>query len=164
MIRFVYWCGVLRGRLKTLLNPRVTKQGQLRCGKSVKFDTNYSSGLIRFEGTAFLDDHTRFRLRGNGLITIGSGTTFNRFNSINCSKEIRIGHNCKFGEFIGIYDMNYCLNSEESVSKPIVIGDNVRVGSNSIIVAGAIIGDNSIIGAGVIVRGEVAPNCIYIGK
>ena len=53
MIRFVYWCGVLRGRLKTLLNPRVTKQGQLRCGKSVKFDTNCSSGLIRFEGTAF---------------------------------------------------------------------------------------------------------------
>jgi acetyltransferase-like isoleucine patch superfamily enzyme len=49
------------------------------------------------------------------------------------------------------------------VVAPIVIGNNVFVGVNSILMPGARIGDNSVIGAGSVVKGEIAPDTIAAG-
>lgn len=45
----------------------------------------------------------------------------------------------------------------------IIIGNNVFVGFNAIILPGTIIGDNVIVGAGSIVRGKLEPNSVYAG-
>jgi acetyltransferase-like isoleucine patch superfamily enzyme len=45
----------------------------------------------------------------------------------------------------------------------IVIGNNVSIGTNSIIMPGVTIGDNSIVGAGAIVTHNVPPNSVVAG-
>ena len=46
----------------------------------------------------------------------------------------------------------------------VVIGDNVFLGANSVILAGTIIGDNCIIGAGAVVKGTFEANSVIAGN
>jgi acetyltransferase-like isoleucine patch superfamily enzyme len=45
-----------------------------------------------------------------------------------------------------------------------VIGDNVFLGANSIILKGVVIGENTVIGAGSVVVDDVPPNCVAVGN
>lgn len=47
--------------------------------------------------------------------------------------------------------------------KPIIIGDNVFIGINCVILPGTIIEDNVIVGAGSIVKGRLKENSVYAG-
>lgn len=49
------------------------------------------------------------------------------------------------------------------VFSPIIIGNNVHIGWNAIIMPGVTIGDNCIIGAGAIVTKSIPPNSIAVG-
>lgn len=49
-------------------------------------------------------------------------------------------------------------------SIPIRIGNNVWIGSNSVILPGVSIGDNSVIGAGSIVTKDIPPNVVAVGN
>ena len=49
-------------------------------------------------------------------------------------------------------------------AKPIVIGDNVWVGGNVVILGGVTIGDNVVIGAGSVVTKDIPPNSLAVGN
>lgn len=49
-------------------------------------------------------------------------------------------------------------------SIPVKIGNNVWIGSNSVILPGVSIGDNSVIGAGSIVTRDIPPNVVAVGN
>lgn len=51
-----------------------------------------------------------------------------------------------------------------SFDKEVVIGKNVWIGINSIILKGTVIGDNSIIGAGSVVTGTIPANALAVGN
>lgn len=55
-------------------------------------------------------------------------------------------------------------HSEHDKSPPIVIGNNVFVGSNSVILRGVNIGSNVVIGAGSIVAKDIPSNSIALGN
>ncbi|WP_425659656.1 acyltransferase [Tenacibaculum ascidiaceicola] len=46
----------------------------------------------------------------------------------------------------------------------VIIGNNVFLGANSVILAGSKIGDNCIIGAGAVVKGEFESNSVIVGN
>ena len=46
---------------------------------------------------------------------------------------------------------------------PIIIGNNVYVGCNCVLLPGSRIGDNVVIGAGSVVRGDLESNSVYAG-
>ncbi|MCR2897641.1 acyltransferase, partial [Escherichia coli] len=46
-------------------------------------------------------------------------------------------------------------------SKPIIIGNNVWIGSSSVILNGVEIGNNSVISAGSVIRSSIPENSIY---
>ena len=52
----------------------------------------------------------------------------------------------------------------EYKTAPIIIGNNVWVGANTVILRGAEIGDNSVIGAGCIVKGKIPENSVFVQK
>lgn len=52
----------------------------------------------------------------------------------------------------------------EMYSYPVVIGENVWIGSNSVICPGVTIGDNTVIGAGSIVTKDIPANCVAAGN
>ena len=49
------------------------------------------------------------------------------------------------------------------IKKPVIIGDNVEIGSNAVILPGVEIGNNSTIGAGAVVVENIPPNSIAAG-
>ena len=54
-------------------------------------------------------------------------------------------------------------HSDIDLFKEIIIGNNVFIGLNSIILPGTVIEDNVIVGAGSIVKGQLKKNSIYAG-
>lgn len=52
---------------------------------------------------------------------------------------------------------------EPPSARPVVVGDNVLVGANAVVLEGVHIGDNAVVAAGAIVTGDVPENAVVAG-
>jgi acetyltransferase-like isoleucine patch superfamily enzyme len=92
--------------------------------------------------------------------------------SIFCRQSILIGKNVMVGGGARIWDTDFhdlsikkrMLPLDRGKSKPIVIGDNVFVGANSIILKGVVIGNNAVLGAGSVVSCNVPSHEVWAGN
>ena len=101
--------------------------------------------------------------------------------NIHLWKEVFINSGCKFQAQGGIYigdkslighntviaTINHEINPEmrrDLIPSRVTIGNNVWIGSGSIILPGVSIGDNSIIGAGSVVTKNIPDNCVAAGN
>lgn len=101
--------------------------------------------------------------------------------NIHLGKGVFINAGCKFQDQGGIYigdgalighntvlaTLNHGILPEERhdlIPKPIRIGKNVWIGSNSTILPGVSIGDNAVIGAGSVVTKDIPENMIAVGS
>lgn len=89
---------------------------------------------------------------------------------ITSCERISIGNGCAFGTNVSIYDHDhtYVKNGNQPWDKtktaPIIIGNNVWIGCNVIILRGSIIGDNCVVAAGSIIKGIYAPSTLIYQK
>ncbi len=125
------------------------------------FQTGYKIGRY---------NSTRLTARGtDSRITIGEDSNLNGVN-IFARKSIVIGNNAEIASGVIITDLNghptYSLNRAigEDKPQPVIIGKNVWIGLNSIILKGTEIGDNCIVSAGSVVKGKFPPNSIITGN
>lgn len=112
-------------------------------------------------------------LRPNARIEIGDDTGISGA-SICAASEIRIGKQCLFGANVVIADTDfhsikpenrrYNNNPEDIAVTPVFIGDNVFIGTGTIVLKGVAIGNNSVIGAGSVVTKNVPENSIAAGN
>jgi maltose O-acetyltransferase len=85
------------------------------------------------------------------------------------SVQVSIGDNCYFGSSVVITDASHPFDAHErtgnhgTISKPVVIGDNVWICSNATICQGVHIGNNVIVAANTCVRHDVPDNAIVAG-
>lgn len=79
---------------------------------------------------------------------------------------IHFGSNIEMGAGVKIISSNHEEGdySKSKIVKPIVIGDNVWIGSNAVILPEVKIGDNVIIGAGAVVTKDISANSIAVGN
>jgi lipopolysaccharide O-acetyltransferase len=110
-------------------------------------------------------------------IAIGDHVCFSDGVHISSIASIVIGSHSLFGSRIYVSDHNHGIYSGEPQSSPeeapahrllggggpVVIGENVWVGDNSVIIGPATIGRGAIIGANSVVRGMVPSNTIVAG-
>lgn len=106
-----------------------------------------------------------------GNICIGKHCFFNRGCSLTSRILIEIGDDSIFGENVSIYDHNHRteigdgpFRTQGFDDEPVRIGNNVWIGSGSIILAGVSIGDNCVIAAGSVISKSVPSNSILIQK
>lgn len=102
-------------------------------------------------------------------VTIGDGTYINSNLTLVDDYIIRIGSGVLFGPNVTIsttgHPVHYKLRPHgEMYSFEVNIGDNVWIGSNTVICPGVTIGENSVIGAGSIVVKDIPANCIAVGN
>lgn len=100
-------------------------------------------------------------------ITLGENVFINSGCRFQDQGGIIIGNRCLIGHNVVIATLNHDLNPEKRQSlipKPVKIGCNVWIGSNSTILPGVTIGDNAVIGAGSVVTKDVPDNMIAAGN
>jgi len=106
------------------------------------------------------------------LIRIGNNCMLNG-TVIHSRSRVVIGDNCMFGAGTVILDSDFhstTINPDirreqtQAVDCPVMIGNNVWIGRNVIILKGVTIGDNSIVAAGSVVTKNIPPNQVFGGN
>jgi maltose O-acetyltransferase len=92
------------------------------------------------------------------------------------NNKITIGKSGLLAPYVQIYTAIHPLRASDRIikrgsehmyitsSKPVVIGDNVWVGGNSVILPGVTIGNNVTIGAGSVVTKDIPDNVLAYGN
>ena len=142
------------------------KTAKINLGNGCRIRSSVISNLIG------LYQRTIITAKGNGIIDFGddigmSGVT------IYARESIKIGAKCLIGANTKILDNDFHpvdaqirkeTPGQHIPSAPVVIGENVFIVCNCLILKGTEIGDNTTIGAGSVVTGKIPANCIAAGN
>jgi|SaaInlStandDraft_5_1057022.scaffolds.fasta_scaffold21048_2 acetyltransferase-like isoleucine patch superfamily enzyme len=132
-----------------------------------KIDVSKSANL-NILGTIVLRSNVLLAVRDNASLTIKDNCFFNRYTSIVCRENIKVGKNSIFGEGVKIYDndhkiINGVVCRDKFSTKKIIIGDSCWIGNGVNILKGSIVKDKTIIGAMSLVKRELNKEGIYAG-
>jgi acetyltransferase-like isoleucine patch superfamily enzyme len=148
---------------------RVAKRGAIRLGDNVSINSRTGSNLVG------RTNPTIFHCMGDGHITFGNNSGCS-FAVLSSKSSIRIGDHTKLGGNARIYDHDYhavdYLSRRSPVNDiaacktaPVVVGDDILIGANAIILKGVTIGDRSIVGAGsVVALKNIPPDSLVAGN
>lgn len=164
------WPGYIGNKLRAWL---------LRAGTDSMGPNCYVERNCRFRGQKNISMGTQVSIGSNchffsdyGMVRIGNNTSFNINCNINASVggEIHIGRDCLVGPGVIIHSSNHKF---DDLSIPIrfqghncadiMIGDNVWIGANAIILGGVNVGEGAVIAAGAVVNKDVLKNTIVGG-
>ena len=103
----------------------------------------------------------------SGQIEIGKNTFINYGSSIAARASVKIGSYCHLGHYLFVMDNDQhdvVRHWELPPSDPVIIEDNVWIGSKVVILPGVRVGSHSVIGAGSIVTKDIPPRCVAVGN
>lgn len=120
----------------------------------------------------------RFDLEGSKPTSfIGDNCEMGDMTHIVAHEKVEIGNNVLIASKCFISDTNHGVykgdnqdspemppNQRKLVTNPVIIGNNVWIGENVVILAGAEIGDGCIIGANAVVSKKIGACSIVVGK
>ncbi len=144
-----------KGRRVRIQGKHFTVEGHVECGDYCRFR-----------------DHIIMRTHGEGKIVIGDHSLLSYYTYLEATNLIRIGNHTGIAEFTVIRDTNHVFWGTREhfaltphIAKPIIIGDNVLVGSRCYIHPGVEIGEGAIIGVGSILTEDtkVGPYEVWAG-
>ena len=156
--------------IKKIINYFLNAQEQTQ---KVKF-SGFSRGLqnVKFEGANAVPDRCNF----SGKIEVGYATTLGYNNFLH--GDISIGKYCQFGADIAIHTTNHPINYLSTYinsnlfngelkrlkqTKRTIIGNDVWIGHNALIMGGIKVGNGVIIAAGSVVTKDIEPYSIVAG-
>ncbi len=149
---------------------RIKTMFRFRCAKNCKFG---KSTFVRVKKTSKILIGSNFLCRNNvtmsaedgGKIILGQDCFINSNSMIVALKsDIKIGNNALIGDNVTIINHNHLKARNTFESKEIVIGNNVWIGSHSVILPGVKIGDNATIAAGSVITKDIPSNTKVIQK
>ena len=106
----------------------------------------------------------------NGNPKIGRNVYIGGFSELNCNNSsMSIGDNSDIASFVSINcadsHMKTIGRQKNTQRKPIIIEENVFIGSHSVILGGTVIRKNSVIGAGTIISNlEIPEFSLVVGN
>jgi acetyltransferase-like isoleucine patch superfamily enzyme len=160
-------CKLGRGfRTTGAIRVKARAAGSIVIGEHVRLLAGWRSNRVGLCGPVIL--HTL----ENGKIEIGDHTGASAI-VISSRSGVKIGRYCNLGGNVRIFDHDFhSLDAEvrrglrpESAcgTKPVLIGDDVFVGAQSIILKGVTIGNRAVIGAGSVVSKNIPEDCVAAG-
>lgn len=94
-----------------------------------------------------------------GALKLGYKTDIGAFTYINAKDGVEIQDFVQIGSHCSIYSVSTIDNKKGKV----VLKENCKIGSHSIIMPGVTVGQNSIVGAFSLVKGDIPENVIAVG-
>ncbi len=159
-------------RMERTAKIKNTTGGRLQLGKKWDISRFMQSemkicdrGVLEIRGNMRIYTGCSIDICPDATVSLGSGYINNGVR-IAAFKKIYIGDNVVISENVTLRDSDNhkILGTIKPQTSPIVIGDNVWIGMNCLILKGVTIGDNSIIGAGSIVTNNIPNNVIAGGN
>ena len=150
-------------------------EGNLSLNAGKYIGSKAESYLILGE-TAILHVKGNINIRYGSTIQINMGAVaeFDHFTcnvglNIQCNEKITIGNDCMIGRNVIIYDSAYHPTGTEAdkmkISQaPVSIGNHVWLGTNAVVMQGAVIEDGAIIGTNSTVRGFIPAASFVVGS
>ncbi len=145
-------------------------EGSIRIGKGVTFLAAWRTNRVGLSGPVLL------QTEGGGLMEIGDHSGGSSV-VISARSHIVIGRHVNLGGNVRIFDHDFhaldpeCRklgHKEQSAyvrTEPIYIGDEVFIGTNSMILKGVRLGERSLVAAGsVVFRGDYPPDALLRGN
>ena len=124
--------------------------------------------IFRINGPAPWPVHFTSRILYHKKISVGNGTApgLSGTSFIQGRNGIILGHNVRIGPGVGLISANHDFDDYDRwpIQPPIIIGNNVWVGMNTVILPGIKIGDNVAIGANSVVTKNIPSNSIAVGN
>ncbi len=146
---------------------------RIELGSGCKIHADASVDASRSPGVRFGDRVTLNRYAyvqgGNGGVRLGDRVEINNFSIVNGTGGVDIGDDTLIGPGVRLisYQHRYAraatIHSQPVDARPIVIGRDVWLGANSIILAGVTVGDGAVVAAGAVVRDDVLPYTVVAG-
>lgn len=174
-----------RGVWRWLKNQYVSQIMNYRCtsvGHNVAWDGDvplvYGAGEIHIGNAVHIGNNQTwivgFKSAAKARLVIGDHTHINYRTTISVAKSVTIGSYCLLAGEIKIFDNNsHPLNhlqrrgshvlSDQEIA-PVVIEDDVWIGTNCVILKGVRIGRGAVVAAGSIVTKDVAPFTLVGGN
>ncbi len=181
LVRSAWWHMVVPTRLRKL-GIDVEKSARFQGMPIVSMATNSVIKIGARASLCSVSDYTALgvnhplilrTLRPGARLEIGVDTGISGA-SICAAIEIKIGGNCLLGANVTITDTDfhalaphnrrYNKNPDEIASKPVIIGNNVFIGTGVIVLKGVHIGDNAVVGAGSVVVCDIPADVIAAGN
>ena len=147
---------------------RFQSSGNFSCATGCEFR---SPQTIRFGGVVSIGKNSFFSAEG-GFIQVGDHCAFNMNVHINASVggSIVIGDHCLIGPNVVMRtaghrfdDANQLIRMSGHNPADIMIGDDVWIGANAVILGGINIGKGAVIGAGAVVTKDIPSNAVAVG-
>ncbi len=166
----LYANGVRFSSVKTTGIPKISVAlgGNFELGREFKMNNReYANPIGRFSRCSFV-------VGPNAYLKIGDDVGMSSV-AIVCQNSLMIGNHVKIGGNVVIYDTDFhSLQSQHrklidddrsnTITKPVIIGDNVFIGAHTTILKGVTIGNNSIVGACSVVTKSIPENQIWAGN
>lgn len=134
-------------------------QSKIAIGDFCQFRSKINSNLIGINRPCSISTLTQFATIEIGKNSGFSGTVIAAF------KSIKIGDNVKCGANTLITDSDWHADDPRSGNdKEVIIGNNVWLGVNSVVLKGVKIGNNTLIGANSVVTKDIPANVIAAGN
>lgn len=140
----------------------------IRGKKNIVFQHGFTSGVgVRLDAFG----------SGSQQVIFGANVEIGDYVHIAAVRRVVLGDNCLLASKVYISDHDHGAYKGEFQTSPemlqrsrplsvadVVIGDNVWIGENVVVLKGVNIGSNSVIAAGAVVTRDVPANCIVAGN
>jgi len=164
------WQGVQFGEGLTLVGRPVirwAKNGEIWLGRDVTLCSRPQSNPLQLSTPCAL-----CLARPGARITIGdgcglSGTVICAATSVDIGQRVLIGVDCRIvdTDFHPLSPAQRRIHpTEGAASKPIVIGDDVFIGMNAVLLKGTVLGEGCVVGANAVVSGMFPAYTIIAGN
>lgn len=161
-VLYAMWWGIKLGRGINFYGKCYFKKfpkSSIKIGDGCEFLSKANANLIGINRPCIVSTLTEEANLEIGKNCGFSGTVIGAFSSI------KIGDNVRCGANTLITDSDWHPEDQRiGPSKPVIIGNNVWLGINVVVLKGVEIGENTIIGANSVVTKNIGPNVIAAGN
>ena len=151
-------------------NSRIELRGNLRLNSDC-IKKNGRSTLLRMDQNSVLEVNDNFSIYYNADVImfknsrlVLNGGYINTNCKIRCHKYISIGSGCAIAHDCTIMDSSAHPINGILHQGPVIINNNVWIGSRVLILPNVTIGEGAVIGAGSVVTRNIPPNTLSVGN
>ncbi|RLL42766.1 acyltransferase [Oceanobacillus piezotolerans] len=159
--------GIIRAIFYKLLYVKGMKSSIFSLQANSRIEIFNKKSKVRIGKFVYIRKNASIRIDFSGQLDIEDYVFINDNCNINCVNRIRIGKHTKIAPNVCINDHDHNYKGEDRdhlLRGEVIIGENVWIGANVVILRDTVIGDNSIVAAGSVVKGDIPSNTLYMNK